>query len=96
MPPSANKHISSLEDKKEKHTLAVWKDKLGHDIVAADINKKWPGRYYNPKHMNQTIVIQFCKKLATRFDNTGNPNPIIVGKFKSIIVEHSSILLSKI
>lgn len=46
--------------------------------------------------MNQTVVIQFCKKLATRFDDTGNPNPIIVGKFKSIIVEDSSILLSKI
>lgn len=46
--------------------------------------------------MNQTVVIQFCKKLATRFDDTGNPNLIIVGKFKSIIVEDSNTLLSKI
>ena len=46
--------------------------------------------------MNQTIVIQFCKKLATRFDDTGNPNPIIVGKLESIIVGDSNTLLSKI
>lgn len=40
LPPSSNKHTPSLEDKKEKHTLAVWKDKVGSDMVAADINKK--------------------------------------------------------
>lgn len=46
-------------------------------MVVADINLK-NGLYYNLKHMSQTVVVQFCKKLATRFDNIGNP--MIEGK----------------